>query len=125
MNQDQVQAVQQAARFSREDFTLFGSQFTRNYEDRTLVYGYDCDRNTVHVYLRDQVVHKVVYSGLTIPQEAQTVFNDPQDLVPNKRLYAETCDYDFCLFLAKKHVNMAFTKPNDARKVEKFYGLTA
>ncbi len=78
--------------------------------DRTLLYGYDCDRNTWHVYLKDGVIHRIVY-----PFRGDVLVEDvgpdhvPAALVPDKRLYPERCDFEFCMMLARLGVAMSFT----------------
>lgn len=92
---------------------------------RTLIYGYDCDRNTFHLYLEDEVFHAVVYDhkntllshtgGTTIPVSAT---------VPNKRVYPETCDYEFCKLIEPRLDNsIPFTTYNAKRDATRpFFG---
>lgn len=106
------------------NITIHGNQFTENFGDRTLLFGYDTDRRTHHVFLRDGYVVKVVYMGDQDDLVEVTKFTSLADLVPNKRLYPEACDYDFCWFLRSHGVQLNFTKFNANRSVDQFYGRT-
>ncbi len=80
--------------------------------DRTLLYGYTCNRHTVHVYLMAGVVHAVTYAfdGYLLSHRMfDEVIVEPDSLVPDKRLYPESCDAAFCLMLKHKGVYLPFT----------------
>lgn len=91
---------------------------------RTLLYGYTCERLTWHIYLADNAIHKVVYDHNNTIVE----YKDEKDgiswaeCVPDKRLYPETCDFDFCVELDKQNISLPFTRWNDEREVLTFYG---
>jgi hypothetical protein len=77
-------------------------------KDRTLLYGYDCDRRTWHVYQQHGWLHHVIYSGSN--REFDFIASaDARGLVPNKRLYPEACDYDFCRELKRLDIHPTFT----------------
>lgn len=70
--------------------------------DRTLLYGYTCDRHTFHVYLQDGWIHRITYTGTLdhslIRHDAMAdwwAFN----LIPDKRVYPERTDIDFARML--------------------------
>jgi hypothetical protein len=88
--------------------------------DRTLLYGYTCDRNTWHVYIKDCIIHKVIYRYDTEPVEYEV--NDNTDFIPDKRLYPEMCDYKFCLILQRLGYELPFTAWNDERLEQQYYG---
>lgn len=92
---------------------------------RTLLYGYTCNRATQHVYLgQDQLIHVLLYaplhdsdgpgmggldflvlhhtSGLT---GGQTY---PQGYVPDKRVYPEYSDFEFCKLLEEAGAEISF-----------------
>lgn len=114
-----------------------------NQSDRTLLWGYNIDRESHHVFLKGGLFHVFVYSGVgrvtnarklqwedvrqTIDVKRLTVKNvldlERDGVVPNKRLYPEACDYEMCLLLRLKGVNLPFTTFNDKREPETFYGL--
>lgn len=91
--------------------------------ERTLLYGYTTDRTTWHVYLLDGRITLAVYKY----NEAPTcIDNDtwvPSTLVPNKRLYPECCDFEFCCLLKSRGVYLPFTTWQD-REPKQFYGKT-
>lgn len=89
-------------------------------EDRTLIYGYTCDRETFHVYIKDEKVHIVRYKYKGDLTELP-VFSAAR-CVPNKRIYPETCDYEFCCFLHNEGVTLPFTTYNEERPQQTFYG---
>ena len=43
-------------------------------------------------------------------------------LVPNKRVYPETCDIDFCHLLISSGINIPFTIFDETREQAKYYG---
>ena len=98
--------------------------------DRTLLYGYTCNRDTFHVYLKNQEIHTVIYntdySGkVAKPINMRKVFvKNNQDFIPDKRIYPEASDYTFCKLLKEKNCHLPFTFFNKERKESKFYGFT-
>jgi hypothetical protein len=86
-----------------------------NQTPRTLVYGYTTDRNTFHVYLDvDGLLHRVGYDGddflLAHGDESKLI---PLDFVPDKRVYPECCDLEFCRMLMRAGVSVPFTGYNE------------
>lgn len=101
--------------------------------DRTLLFGYDCDRNTHHVYLRDGHIHLVRYTGGYPGRQANVIEHHSWKkapvtlLVPNKRLYPESCDYDFAdhvddLFRSVKGYGISVS-PYDEQRAERVKDL--
>lgn len=102
-----------------------------NKSERTLLYGYTCDRNTWHVYIENNKIVTIMYdnnydNGIISFKEKPMVIDITENCyyVPDKRVYPETCDYEFCSLLRLKGVNIPFTYWNDERKPKQFYGLT-
>lgn len=91
--------------------------------DRTLLWGYDCDRNSWHVYLKDREIHRVVYTydGNILASDADWSL-PVEDLIPNKRLYPEACDAGFCALLRDKGACLPFTTFDDKRPARQFHG---
>lgn len=102
--------------------------------DRTLLYGYDCDRRTWHVWQTgDHLFHAVYISSHEFEFQRSAIKLDAASLVPNKRLYPEACDFDFCLALRKLGMGIPFLpwggidpKGDTARRFAEtgFYGRT-
>ena len=100
--------------------------------DRTLLYGYTCERETFHVYLKNNEIFVVVYNteysrGKPVPKNMrQITVKSNNDYVPDKRLYPEKCDYKFCKLLKEKGVDLPFTHwseiPDD--QYRPYYGFT-
>lgn len=90
---------------------------------RTLAYGYTCDRETFHVYLSADGIHKVIY----VDDKPRMHKHEGAGLlltecVPDKRLYPETCDFEFCDLLMSRGVRPPFTTWNDLRAPQLYYG---
>jgi hypothetical protein len=91
-----------------------------NKSDRTLIYGYTCERDTWHVYLKDGVIYTVLYGYGPVNKVLMDVKCN-QGFVPNKRLYPRRCDFEFCKLLKEKGCRLTFTTWED-RADETFYG---
>lgn len=109
---------------------ISGDTLTRK-KDRTLLYGYTCDRRTFHVYIKDISIHVITYgvdysAGIKQPkavdiEEIKVTSN--KDYIPDKRLYPETCDYEFCKRLQHLGYQLPFTTWTDNRPESPFYGM--
>jgi hypothetical protein len=92
--------------------------------DRTLLYGFTCDRLIFHVYIKNKKVVKYIYSYY--PHDVEILVSKSHllsTLVPNKRVYPETCDRQFCELLIDRGIYVPFTKVyNKLRPEEQFYG---
>lgn len=88
--------------------------------DRTLLYGYDCNRNSWHVYIYKLKIYgcKYAHDGLT----ERIKFTENSDYVPNKRLHPECCDYEFCCLLKRYGVYLPFTQYQEIIDREIYYG---
>lgn len=92
--------------------------------DRTLIYGYTCDRDTFHLYLQNGIFKVVTYGypdimiGHFIGVEEIRGVN----CLPNKRVYPECCDYNFCQLLQAMHITVPYTVYT-AREPKQYYGL--
>lgn len=101
-----------------------------NTKGRTLLYGYTCTRETFHVYLKNNEIHTVIYNtdysgDYTKPKDMQELtIKSNYDYVPDKRLYPETCDYEFCKLLKERNVGLPFTGYNEERPFRIYYGFT-
>lgn len=83
----------------------------KNQTDRTLLYGYDFDRNTVHVYLQGGLIHYYkphTYASEPPLHEAKEKW-DAEEVVPVKRTYPDLCDAEFCTLLRSKGISPNFT----------------
>ena len=84
---------------------------------RTLLLGYTTERRTWHVYLDDKsLINVLVYAGdgknfevvsHTWGLDGGVLANER--FVPNKRLYPESCDEEFCRLLLQANVQLPFT----------------
>jgi hypothetical protein len=101
-----------------------------NLTNRTLLYGYTCKRETWHVFLFEREIHRLVYDETETPDRPVIVTRDhavtwrrSKDLIPDKRLYSEACDFEFCALLKKRGLILPFTKFSAKRKPRQFHGL--
>ncbi len=98
----------------------------KNQEDRTLLWGYTCERDSWHVYLENGCINLYVYA---YPEKEVLLLTKgsyfPEELIPNKRLYPEACDFEFCQLLLSMGVALPFTTFNEDRKIQQFYGFVA
>lgn len=100
----------------------------KNKEPRTLLYGYTVARDTFHVFLRGGLIHRAVYryNGEASGDFEAKALWDAQALIPDKRLYPEACDAEFCaLLLTKKGIFLPFTTFNTERTPKQFHGWTS
>lgn len=106
---------------------LFQASDLHDKSDRTLLYGYTCSRSTFHVYMKNQEIHTLIYKrGLDnkpVDLRERTVTCN-REYLPDKRLYPETCDYEFCKLLKDAGYNLPFTCWDNEREEDVFYGYT-
>lgn len=80
----------------------------------TLLYGYDLDRNTFHVYMERGDIVRYVYDfdGREVFIGHQHVWSGPF-LTPSKRAYPEATNAAFARLLLSKGVAISFTTYSD------------
>jgi len=103
-----------------EKFIELALDAMRRKTDRTLIWGYTCERESFHVYLKDMTIHKVIYGHDEQPMEYP--INSVHDVIPNKRAYPEASDYEFCKFIRNLDVRIPFTTYNKEREPKQYYG---
>jgi hypothetical protein len=91
-----------------------------NKSDRTLLYGYTCVRNTWHVYVKDKKIISVIYKFKGEPEEM--TIHDNYQYLPDKRLYPERCDFEFCILLKAREIDLPFTNWSDEIEPKQYYG---
>ncbi|GAB6464345.1 hypothetical protein CON36_32320 [Bacillus cereus] len=91
-----------------------------NKEDRTLLYGYTCEKETWHVYVKNNAIYTLVNPYGNNVEYVEIESN--QEYVPDKRLYPERCDFEFCSLLKQKGIYLPFTTWQDDIKEETYYG---
>lgn len=106
--------------------------------NRTLLYGYTCERDTWHVYLKDGVITTLLYSkyndnddfenehvidGETYKYVVVDVGAN-SDYVPDKRIYPNACDFEFCKLILENGGHLPFTGVAvDGVETKQYYGL--
>lgn len=115
MNQDEYILV--SAQPSETDRSVSVTDLD-NQGPRTLLYGYTAERQTFHVYLDGEMIHRFIYTPdydnprgapefghwheqnvNSVEYDARFTWDEGEDLVPNKRLYPNHCDYEFASFM--------------------------
>jgi len=96
-------------------------------ETRTLLYGYDGDRRTYHVFQHDRELHLVIYTpgsgGPNIHDHKHDLTLAIEDIIPNKRVYPALSDFGFCQALMNKGVGIPFTTYDPERTLESRNGI--
>lgn len=88
---------------------------------RTLLYGYTSNRFTWHVYLEEGTLDIVTLSYRDEKKNV-CVIEENTDFLPDKRLYPEACDYEFCRLLKQQGLSLPFTNWDEKREEKRFYG---
>lgn len=84
-------------------------------EERTLLYGYTCDRKSWHVYIKNGQIHLTVALGDKILSHSGRHAWRATDLVPDKRAYPESTDHVFALLMKDAGVEITFTAFSENR----------
>ena len=111
----------------RSDPKMIKVDDLKDKSDRTLLYGYTCERKTWHVYLKSGNIHVIEYRHdytRYLPDELVEI--EPkcnEDYIPDKRLYPTACDFEFCMMLKSQCCDLPFTS-EDNRQKEIYYGYT-
>jgi len=95
-----------------------------NQQDRTLLWGYIQGRRSWHIYLKDGGIHKYVYKVMLVEPGEHSLYDvvEAIQLIPNKRLYPEACDFEFCKMIIRRGINLPFTTWQDNREDKQFHG---
>lgn len=104
-------------------YQLVGVDELQDKSDRTLIWGYTCDRDSFHVYLKDEKLFAVTYKfGGDILNLVEGTHIPAVSALPDKRVYPEACDLEFCNLLLSKGAEPPFTTFNDERPYKQFHG---
>jgi len=99
------------------------------HDDGTLLYGYDVDRNSFHVFLKDGLIWLHRYYGWDagnyreITREGKTSW-DVEDLLPNKRAYPQYTDRPFAEFVKSLGFSICHTTWSEPKREGPYYGAT-
>ena len=56
-----LKELEELNRLEHKQFEIIKAEDMSNTEDRTLIYGYTCERESFHVYIKDKEIHVVIY----------------------------------------------------------------
>lgn len=93
--------------------------------DRTLIHGYTCGRHTYHLYLKDGLFYSLYYEYDKTYLKNDVFVGGSIELshcYPDKRIYPECCDLEFCEFLIKNGHSLPFTSFSENRELKQYYG---
>ena len=94
-------------------------------ENRTLVYGYDVDRNSFHAYLHEGKLYVRTYSrGDQVISDAAGPALPATILRPNKRVYPQYTDGDFARIMRDLDFPLPFTTWSEPKREGPYYGAT-
>lgn len=86
---------------------LITAKHLKNKENRTLIYGLDADNRIFHVYLKDEQIYIVTYNYMEGLLEFKAISNN--GYIPNKTVFAQYSDYEFCKLLQKQCIHIPFS----------------
>jgi hypothetical protein len=96
-------------------------------ETRTLLYGYDTDRRTYHVFQHQGELHLTIFTpgsdGPKIIDQKHDATLALTDIIPNKRVYPALSDFGFCLAIMNKGVSLPFTTFDPKQTLESRGGI--
>lgn len=123
MTPEQIDLLTSLKEKVTSDYALKLSDITDDLSDGTLLYGYDVDRRTYHIYAQGGKMYGTIYTSRVVYEdkfEITTKFELAR-FVPNKRLYPEMSDFEFCKYLQEKEIPFTLTNYG-AREFQTFYG---
>ena len=77
--------------------------------NKTLLYGYDCDRNTLHVYIMDDEIHILWYRGSEMLGYSKNTSFYLEELCPNKRAHPQHTDFTLAKMFRMAEVDCTYT----------------
>lgn len=126
MDRNELERVLKAEKYTYKIITVDDLRIKK---DRTMLYGYTCDRSTFHVYLKDMKIHTVIYNTDYSEDEPKPInmreinVKCNEDFIPDKRLYPAACDCEFSMLLGRvTGRSMPFTSYEE-RPEAQYYGF--
>lgn len=102
------------------------AQFFIPTKEGTLLWGYTVERFSFHVYLKDNKLHRLIYSK-SDNKVVDYICGDSlkaEDLYPDKRTYPEATSFDFMIALYKAGQEPSITRFDKEREEAQWYGKT-
>ena len=79
----------------------------------TLLYGYNCDGSTLHVYAKNEEIHAVTYdSDHNVIKHLHRGGLEVDDCYPNKRVYRQETQYFFAKILVERGAEFSIVDSN-------------
>lgn len=105
--------------FFRSAETLRVDELDNPDHGRTLLYGYTLERDSFHVYLKDKLIHVVIYDFDNRIIYSVAGFEIPVGgMVPTKRAYPAACDEQFCRLMIEKKQPISYTIYEDRQECD-------
>lgn len=102
------------------------AQFCIPTRDGTLLYGFNSEFDRFHVYLKDNKLHRLIYSA-TEDKIIDYICGDElkaEDLCPDKHTCPEATSYEFMVALLKVGQKPSLTRFDNRRLFSDWYGKT-
>lgn len=109
--------------FDKINFNI--SHELKNTQNRTLLWGKD-NLNEVHVYLFENKVFLRIDSpeGLDVSEITSTSTDELNDVLYSFKFDPQKSDYEFCVLLKRKRVELTFNEYEEFNKDLLFFGKT-
>lgn len=111
MNNHEFAALQRKRQAEPEEPRTTAAVIGRH--PRTLSYGPHLDgqggKNTLHVYVRNRQIHRLVYSGDHVIEYHAAESFPTRSLIPTKRSMPQYCDFDFMAYAMDQGIDPNFT----------------
>lgn len=118
MNRDQLEELYRLN--SEPPVQVYAGQIVG--AERTLLLGYTCDRDTWHVYFKDDLLHLHIYeqraTGPRLVEHFKQEAFPATELIPDKRVYPEYTDFAFALYLRRHDIAVPYTRFDAFRYAE-------
>lgn len=125
MNQNEFFEISNTA---PPEYVAMASDFSGS--DKTLLYGYTCEKKSWHIYKKDGLLHKLVYGypAFFISYDARESFI-LSDLIPDKRVFPECTDFHLAKMFLAASIDVPYlpfdnnAHLRDSQLARTFYGL--
>lgn len=97
-----------------DEYGIKSSDFL-NKENRTLLYGYEINRSTTHIYMLNEEIHYLNYDFKKEIKIYETLKAFTDVHIPSKRSYPESTDPEFLKLAIENGIEICFTTYDEKR----------
>ncbi|MFB8290205.1 hypothetical protein [Kitasatospora purpeofusca] len=85
--------------------------------DRTVLFGFTCERLSWHVYLADGQIHLATYDSQTaqVTVHQRREYWPAAELIPDKRVYPESTDWRFAQLMVARAIAVPYRNWDESR----------